>query len=139
MGALLAETVRARQAFETALAAAVPEVRLLEPADANIVCFSLAAPGKSLSSANLRTAALFERIHQSSEFSVSKTTLGADYAAVIARHVEGFGGVVDAPGMVLVRCVFMNPYWAAPEYRAALFPPFIALVREGLGQDLEAA
>ena len=139
MGALLAETVRARQAFEAALAAAVPEVRLLEPADANIVCFSLAAPGESLTVANLRTAALFERIHQSPEFSVSKTTLGADYAAVIARHVEGFGGVVDAPGMVLVRCVFMNPYWAAPEYRAALFPPFIALVREGLGQDLEAA
>ena len=139
MGALLAETVRARQAFEAALSAAVPEVRLLEPADANIVCFSLAAPGESLSSANLRTAALFERIHQSPEFSVSKTTLGADYAAVIARHVEGFGGVVDAPGMVLVRCVFMNPYWAAPEYRAALFPPFIALVREGLDRDLAAA
>ena len=139
MGALLAETVRARQAFEAALGEAVPEVRFLEPADANIVCFSLAAPGESLSSANRRTAALFERIHQSPEFSVSKTTLGADYAAVIARHVSGFGGVIDAPGMVLVRCVFMNPYWAAPECRAALFPPFIALVREGLGRDLEAA
>ncbi len=139
MGALLAETVRARQSFEAALGEAVPEVRFLEPADANIVCFSLAAGGETLSSANRRTAALFERIHQSPEFSVSKTTLGADYAAVIARHVEGFGGVVDAPGMVLVRCVFMNPYWAAPEYRAALFPPFIGLVREGLGRDLEAA
>ena len=139
MGALLAETVRARQAFEAALGEAVPEVRFLEPADANIVCFSLAAPGESLSSANRRTAALFERIHRSPEFSVSKTTLGADYASVIARHVGGFGGAIDAPGMVLVRCVFMNPYWAAPGYRAALFPPFIALVREGLGRDLEAA
>lgn len=139
MGALLAETVRARQAFEAALGEAVPEVRFLEPADANIVCFSLAASGESLSSANRRTAALFERIHQSPDFSVSKTTLGADYAAVIARHVSGFAGVIDAPGMVLVRCVFMNPYWAAPGYRAALFPPFIALVREGLGRDLEAA
>ncbi|WP_332653935.1 pyridoxal phosphate-dependent decarboxylase family protein [Brevundimonas sp.] len=139
MGALLAETVRARQAFEAALGEAVPEVRFLEPADANIVCFSLAAPGESLSSANRRTAALFERIHQSPEFSVSKTTLGADYASVIARHVSGFGGAIDAPGMVLVRCVFMNPYWAAPEYRAALIPSFIALVREGLGRDLEAA
>lgn len=139
MGALLAETVRARQAFETALGEAVPDVRLLEPADGNIVCFSLAAPGEPLSSANRRTAALFEHIHRSPEFSVSKTTLGADYAAVIARHVEGFGGVVDAPGMVLVRCVFMNPYWAAPEYRAALFPSFIALVCDGLGLDSEAA
>lgn len=139
LGALLAETVRTRQAFEAALGAAVPEVRFLEPADANIVCFSVALPGESLSGANRRTTALFERIHQSPEFSVSKTTLGADYAAAIARHVEGFGGITDAPGMVLIRCVFMNPYWAAPEFREALFPPFIALVRESPGDSLEAA
>src|SRR5690606_32682130 len=44
MGSLLAETVRARQAFQTAVAEAVPEVRFLEPADANIVCFSVARP-----------------------------------------------------------------------------------------------
>ncbi|WP_298744626.1 pyridoxal-dependent decarboxylase [uncultured Brevundimonas sp.] len=139
LGALIAETVRTRQAFEAAVAAAVPEVRFLQPADANIVCFSVAAQGESLSSANRRTTALFDRIHRSPEFSVSKTTLGADYAAAVARHVDGFGGVVDVPGLVLVRCVFMNPYWAAPEFRDALFPPFIALVRESLGQDLEAA
>ncbi|HEY0600378.1 pyridoxal phosphate-dependent decarboxylase family protein [Brevundimonas sp.] len=139
LGALLAETVRARQAFEAALGAAVPEVRFLEPADANIVCFSVAAQGETLSSANRRTTALFDLIHHSPEFSVSRTTLGADYAAAVARHVDGFGGVVDAPGMVLVRCVFMNPYWAAPEFREALFPPFIALVRESLDQPLEAA
>lgn len=139
MGALLAETIRARQAFEAALGAALPEVRFLAPADANIVCFSVAAPGEALSWANLRTAALFDSIHRSPEFSVSKTTLGPDYAALIARHVEVFGGVVDAPGMVLVRCVFMNPYWAAPEYRTALFPAFIDLVRRSLDQPLEAA
>ncbi|MBI2260753.1 MAG: decarboxylase [Caulobacterales bacterium] len=139
LGALLAETVRTRQAFETALRAAVPEVRFLEPADANIVCFSIAARGEALSDANRRTTALFDHIHHSPEFSVSKTTLGPDYAAAIARHVDGFGGVVDAPGMVLVRCVFMNPYWAVPAFRAALFPSFIALVRDSLGGDLEAA
>ncbi|WP_292064474.1 pyridoxal phosphate-dependent decarboxylase family protein [Brevundimonas sp. UBA7664] len=139
MGALLAETVRTRQAFEAALGAAVPEVRFLEPADANIVCFSVALAGESLASANHRTTALFDLIHHSPEFSVSKTTLGADYASAVARHVDGFAGVVDAPGMVLVRCVFMNPYWAAPEFREALFPPFIALVRASLADSLEAA
>ena len=139
LGALLAETVRARQAFQTALAAAVPEVRFLEPADANIVCFSIAARGDALSDANRRTAALFDQIHHSPDFSVSKTTLGPDYAAAVARHVDDYGGVVDAPGMVLIRCVFMNPYWAVPGFRAALFPSFIALVRDNLGGDLEAA
>lgn len=139
LGAVLAETVRARQAFEAAVAAAVPEARFLAPADANIVCFSVAEAGDSLSAANARTAALFEHIHRSPEFSVSKTTLGPDYAGLIARHVEGFDGVVDAPGMVLVRCVFMNPYWAAPGFRTALFPPFIALVRESLGGEVDEA
>ncbi|MDI1328098.1 MAG: pyridoxal-dependent decarboxylase [Brevundimonas sp.] len=139
LGAVLAETVRTRQAFQAALGGALPEVRFLEPADANIVCFSVAAQGESLSAANARTTALFDFFHRSPEFSVSKTTLGPDYAAAVARHVEGFGGVVDAPGMVLVRCVFMNPYWAAPELRAVLFPAFIALVRESLGQDFDAA
>lgn len=139
LGALLAETVRARRAFETAVPAAVPEVRFLAPADANIVCFSVAEAGDSLSAANARTAALFERIHASPEFSVSKTTLGPDYAAVIARHVDGFGGAVDASGMVLVRCVFMNPYWAAPEFRTTLFPAFIELVRDSLGRERAAA
>ena len=139
LGALLAETVRTRQAFETALRAALPEVRFLEPADANIVCFSIAARGDALSDANRRTAALFDQIHHSPEFSVSKTTLGPDYAAAVARHVDGYGGVVDAPGMVLIRCVFMNPYWAVPGFRAALFPSFIVLVRDSLAGDLEAA
>lgn len=139
LGALVAETVRVRRAFEAALGAAVPEIRFVSPADTNIVCFSAARHGESLSSANRRTLALFEHIHRSPDFSVSKTTLGADYAPVIARHVGSFGGVVDAPEMALIRCVFMNPYWADPKARAALFPAFIALVQEGLAPDLEAA
>src|SRR5690606_18749197 len=55
LGAVLAETIRARQAFEAALGAAVPEARFLRPADANIVCFSVARDGEPLSVANRRT------------------------------------------------------------------------------------
>ena len=33
-------------------------------------------------------------------------------------------------GLVTIRCVFMNPYWAVPAFREALFPQFIALVRQ---------
>ena len=139
LGAVLAETIRARQAFEAALGAAVAEARFLTPADANIVCFSVAKDGEPLSVANRRTEALFERIHRSPEFSVSRTTLGSDYRAVIERHVQGFAGEVDADGMVLVRCVFMNPYWAGAQFREALFPPFIELVRDSLAPHLDAA
>ncbi len=129
LGALLAETVRTARAFRGAIAAAVPEVRFLEPVDANIVCFSLARAGEALSSSNARTAALFDAIHASVELSASRTTLGAGYARLIDRHLAGYDGVKDADGLVLVRCVFMNPYWADPANRSLLFPQIADFIR----------
>lgn len=129
LGALLAETVRTARAFRSFLANAVPEARFLDPLDANIVCFSLARRGEALSSSNARTAALFDAIHASSELSVSRTTLGAEYARLIDRHVQGYAGVRDAEGLVLVRCVFMNPYWSAARNRKLLFPQFADFIR----------
>lgn len=139
LGAVLAETVRARRAFQDALAERAPEVRFLEPADSNIACFSIAAEGEPLSVANRRTEALFDAIHRSPAFSVSKTTLGATSRAAIARHVGAWRGTVDAPGLTLVRCVFMNPYWSAPELRAALFEEFAERVNGWTGAGREAA
>lgn len=129
LGAVLAESVRAGRDFRTVVSAALPEVRFLAPADANIVCFHLARDGEPLSSSNRRTEALFDAIHASPEFSVSKTTLGPDYTALVDRRLAEYGGARDAVGMVLIRCVFMNPYWAAPAFREALFPQFVDLVR----------
>ncbi len=128
-GALLAETIGSRAAFQAALGAALPYVRFLEPSDTNIVCFWIAEDGEALSSSNARTEALYEALLASPEFSVSKTTLGADYAAQKRAHLARYAGVEDAGGLVMVRCVFMNPYWAAAGARDALFPQFIALVR----------
>lgn len=132
LGALLAETIRARRVFQARVAGALPAVRFLEPADANIVCFSLADDGEPLSSANRRTEALFEAIRASDDFAVSRTRLGVDYAAQIARHLEAWGGLADEGGLTLIRCVFMNPYWAAPALRDHLIPDFIALVRDAV-------
>jgi len=139
LGAVLAGTIRTRVAFQRAVAGALPSVRFLEPADANIVCFSIGEEGEALSDANRRTEALFDAIHRSPQFSVSKTVLGPDYARLIRRHVAGFGGEVDVAGLALVRCVFMNPYWAASDVRATLFPEFIALVADALGAPLRDA
>ena len=132
LGCVLAETIRARAAFQAEVADALPSVRFLQPADANIICFSIADEGEALSSANRRTGELFDAIHRSPEFSVSKTTLGADYTALMERHAASYGGPVDAARLTLIRCVFMNPYWAAPGMSANLFPRFIALVGRSL-------
>jgi len=136
MGALLAETIRARRQFQAAVGAALPFVRFLEPSDTNIVCFAVADDGDPLSRSNPLTEALFAAFHESAAFSVSKTTLGADYAAQRARHVAAYGGVEDAAGLVLIRCVFMNPYWTAPDIRARLIPEFIAFVRAAVIGDM---
>jgi len=128
-GALLAETIRSRRAFQAAVSAALSFVRFLEPSDTNIVCFWLAEEGEALSSSNRRTEALYEALLASPEFSISKTTLGRDYAAQKAAHLARYGGAEDADGLLTIRCVFMNPYWAVPAFREALFPQFIALVR----------
>jgi len=128
-GALLAETIRSRRAFQDAVGTALPFVRFLEPSDTNIVCFWIADEGEALTSSNRRTEALYEAIAASPEFSVSKTTLGPDYAAQKTAHLARYGGIEDAEGLLTIRCVFMNPYWAVPAFREALFPQFIALVR----------
>lgn len=139
LGAILAETVRTRRAFQAAMNALAPQARFLEPADGNIACFSIAAEGEPLSRVNRRTEALFDAIHRSPAFSVSRTTLKATSAAAIARHAARWNGAVDATELTLIRCVFMNPYWAAPDLRTALFQEFAALTNAHAGSAPEPA
>ncbi|MDO1559521.1 pyridoxal-dependent decarboxylase [Brevundimonas sp. 2R-24] len=129
LGALLAQSVRSAREFAGAVMTAHDDVRVLTPIDANIVCFSLGRQGEPLSSANRRTGALFDAIHASPDLSVSKTTLGEGYRRLIDRHAEGFSALLDEQRLVLIRCVFMNPYLSQPEARSRLFNEFGRMVR----------
>ena len=141
LGSLMAATVGARQAFEAAVQQAVPDARFL-PADSNIACFSLARPGEALSGSNARTQAVFDHFQRSPHFAVSRTTLGADNAALIADLLGGHGGYDDRSepdaGMVVIRCVFMNPYWSEPSVARDLLPRFIDELRQALAEPDEA-
>jgi len=134
-GALMAATVDARRDFQSAVRDAVPEARFL-PADSNIACFSLACPGEALSRSNARTGAVFDHFQTSPDFAVSKTTLGRDNAALMTTVLAGHDGFDDAPDghgeMLVIRCVFMNPYWTEPSVRQDLLPRFIKELREAL-------
>jgi len=130
-GKIMAAGIEARKTFQEALARANLLVRPLEPADTNILCFSLAKPGEALSQSNVRTLAIYTKFQQNPDFSVSKTVLGAaSYDALIDRHVAGYGGVRDEDRLALLRLVFMNPFWGSDEARNALMPEFIALLGE---------
>jgi glutamate/tyrosine decarboxylase-like PLP-dependent enzyme len=127
-GAVLAETVSSRREVGEALAA-IDGLRVLDPADSNILCFALAGDAEPSSLSNLRTERLFRQLGSASGFVVSRTTLGPDYRRLCERHVGRYGGVHDAAGLLMIRCVFMNPYWGAPRVREALIPELAAAVR----------
>ncbi|MHA6288139.1 pyridoxal phosphate-dependent decarboxylase family protein [Maricaulis sp. CAU 1757] len=132
-GAILAGMIRSGEAFRTSALASQPELHVLEPADANIVCFSAGRPGEALSSANRRTEALYAALCQAGDFVVTTTTLGsASHHNQVARHVARFDGEVDESRLVLIRCVFMNPYWASTSVRDALLPQFSDTIRHAL-------
>ena len=134
-GAILAGTVKSRLIFQTAIASGVPDARFLEPADTNILCFSLGLKGEALSLSNVRTRALYDAICEAGEFFVTTTTLKSEhYADQIARHIAHYGGVSDSDSLVLIRCVFMNPYWASQDVRERLIPDFIDYLRTCIAQ-----
>ncbi|WP_417479377.1 pyridoxal phosphate-dependent decarboxylase family protein [Maricaulis maris] len=125
-GDIMAGTLDSRAYFEQALVSGCRLVRILEPADSNILCFSLAKQGEGLAASNARTRRVFEAFVGDPEFSVSRTELSvANYGALIDSHLDRYGGQADCQSLVLIRCVFMNPFWRNPQVRSALMPRFL--------------
>ena len=141
LGSVLRATLDSARTLRAALGAAADEVRLLEPMDSNIFCFSVAEAGDSLSRANERTRAVHAGIAASPAFSMSRTVLdAATHGELIADHVATYGGRVDVERLVLVRCVVMNPFWADPGVRSHLLPELVGDLRgiirgEGHGHE----
>ena len=140
-GALVRATLEAAGQLRRTVAAASPQVRLLEPVDTNIFCFSLAKPGEPLSVSNRRTAAAHARIAASPLFSLSKTVLAQESAGqLIDAHLHRYGGVADEPTLTLLRCVVMNPFWDAQPMRDHLTPELTAMIRQAVAEaDAETA
>ncbi|NVJ97512.1 MAG: decarboxylase [Alphaproteobacteria bacterium] len=116
LGGVIEETIVACRVFKKRVGAELPFVRFLNPSETNILCYSLAETGGSLKASNATTEAVFDRFVECPDFSVSKTTLSNKaHRKVIDRHVKAFGGVVDDDRLVLIRCVFMNPFWRETE------------------------
>ena len=70
---------------------------------------------------------MFARFQADPEFSISKTLLSAEsYDSLISAHVEVYDGQRDVDRLVLLRCVFMNPFWADEGVQAELLPKFIS-------------
>lgn len=138
LGGVLRSTIESCRALRAALDAGIPTVRVLEPTDTNILCFSVAEHGDTLSAANARTAAVHRAIAASPNFSMSRTALDASTCGeLIAAHVESYAGRPDADRLVLVRCVVLNPFWADRRLRERLLAELIGELR-GIIQAVNA-
>lgn len=139
LGAVLRGAIEGRAAIAEALAQ-LPDVRLLEPADTNILCFSIAAEGEALSAANARTSAAHAWFAASPNLSLSRTVLGTESAPdLVRRHVRSFRGRMDSDRLVLLRCVVMNPLWGEADARARLLPQLVSELRSAIDAGAEAA
>ncbi|WP_417458977.1 pyridoxal phosphate-dependent decarboxylase family protein [Kordiimonas sp.] len=126
LGAVIEQTIHACRAVKQKIEKAIPTAHILTPVETNIMCFSLTTKAKSLREANRLTSTVFQKFVDCPDFSVSKTTLSmSSHHKVIQRHVVGYGGSIDDDHLVLLRCVFMNPFWAEEEIRERLSNEFI--------------
>jgi glutamate/tyrosine decarboxylase-like PLP-dependent enzyme len=110
-GAFLNNSLTVAQQIHTALGESSTYVRRLQESDTNVVCFSLACDGDTLSQANQRTSALLEDFRASPELSVTRTHLGIDnYQRLVGSLVEQWHGSIDTDHLTVIRMVVMNPY-----------------------------
>ena len=136
-GRMLSKTIHVRKMFEKRLAAECDGVKLLKPADTNILCFSVFKPGDRLSVRNRRTAYVFEKFQTDPAFAISKTIFDVDsYEKLINEHTVG-GGVNDVSCLVLARCVFMNPFLANEDIQASLLDKFVARLSHYVSESME--
>ena len=63
---------------------------------------------------------------------MSKTVLGNDYELQKCAHIANYGGFDDGAGLVLIRCVLMNPYWSYERMSEVLIPELVMLIKRAL-------
>lgn len=128
-GRILEDAVKARRAIMDAAIEACPDLRLLKPCDTNIACFTVTRAGEPMSIVNARSEALYEASVAGGRFTLSKTHFPmSSHAAQITHHVEEWGGCLDADGLTVLRCVFMNPYLEREAMRAHVVDDMLALL-----------
>lgn len=132
-GRLLNKGLEARDAVLNELARALPDALAIQPADLNIVCFSIAPHGDKLSHINQRTEKIWHHFESSPNFSVSKTVLRkGDYGLLIDRMAKERSIVLDADEWLQIRLVLMNPFLTSNESKTDFIKEFVNEVRDAL-------
>ncbi|MCK5689563.1 decarboxylase [Myxococcota bacterium] len=115
-GRLLSMTVENRKQLEQLLSESSEDFHILPDASSNILAFSFAPKGATLSGANAATEKLYKQINESKEYLVSKTIMRTrHYDKLIRRFIKSWEGEVDTNEIFLIRIVLMNPFFSSKE------------------------
>ena len=131
IGRVIANTILAARQFKKDIQTDLKFVHFLTPAETNILCFSIGEHGWPLSKSNRATEAMSGHFETCANFSISKTTLSTNaHAKLIKAHTEHRAGTIDDDKLVLLRCVFMNPFWQDPETARKLTAEIASLMTD---------
>lgn len=128
-GLLLERTARTAKELAVRLIESKLSVQIAPGCDTNILCFSCAKPGESISKSNKRTLKVFDRFspkHSDSPFIVSKTSLRwKSYSVYLDHWTKAWGPERDAEEVVLIRMTMMNPFFTSQEMTVNFSDEFI--------------
>ncbi|MCB0419750.1 MAG: aspartate aminotransferase family protein [Bdellovibrionales bacterium] len=114
IGRILQKGILARKRLQTLMRSMLPEARFLDNYDTNVFCFCVAHEGETLSQVNERTLRIFSDHYNQEGYFVSKTTLEVkSYGKYIKNLVGTWKGHIDVEKLVLIRLVFMNPFFVS--------------------------
>ncbi|MCB0412775.1 MAG: hypothetical protein KDD50_00475 [Bdellovibrionales bacterium] len=110
-GRTLENSIKTKNILRQYLEKEVPNIKIIEPMDTNILTFTLPQMGERLSLVNERCMRLYKEFQNSPDFAVSKTELGLqNYYGLIRRSLALKNIIFDADHLFLLRMVLMNPF-----------------------------
>ncbi len=132
---ILNRTLFSKSAFQKGLQNLKIKIFIPEGLDTNILCFIPVGRARILSDINRQTLQLYDRLHESKEYWISKTTLTLRaFRELIANFCTSNQIEPDCEELVLLRLTLMNPFTVSKESAVDHVATFCALLeKEFLG------
>jgi glutamate/tyrosine decarboxylase-like PLP-dependent enzyme len=135
-GTILARTIAVKNYIQELLVQKSSRFCVVSGLDTNLLCFTIADRGNTLSSANKNVNTLYQRMMSDDSdagFMISKTQLNfKNYGALCSELVEKHGLVKDTDQVELVRLCLMNPFLMSKETNVS-YPEELVEVLAKLG------
>lgn len=132
-GLLLERTTRICKELEVLIKNAKLPIQIAPGCETNVLCFTCAESGDSITDSNLKTLKVFEGFSPKNNgaFIVSKTTLKwSSYQAYLDQWTTSWSAKKDTSEITLIRMCMMNPFFGSVETDINYSESFVKALRE---------